>query len=296
MPAWVAVAIGAAFLQNLRSALQRTLTPRAGVLGATYARFLFAAPLAAGLVAVLALRQGGGLPRITPGFVAWGLTGAVMQIAATLMLLAGLLAPELRGGQHLRQVRDRAGGAVRPGAARRPARRAGDGGDRREPRRDRAALDRHRGRPAGVRPGGGLGLASGTAFALSAVAYRGAALALEGAPGALMRPAFTLACVTLVQTVLMGAWLAVAAPGAIRAMLRGWRLAAPVGAAGMLASLGWFVAFTFASAAEVKAVGQVELLFSWLTARYAFGELPSLRETVGIALVAGGIVLVVLAG
>ena len=50
------------------------------------------------------------------------------------------------------------------------------------------------------------------------------------------------------------------------------------------------------TAAQVKAVGQVELLFSWLTARYAFGELPALRETLGIALVAGGIVAVVLAG
>jgi uncharacterized membrane protein len=64
----------------------------------------------------------------------------------------------------------------------------------------------------------------------------------------------------------------------------------------MLASLGWFVALTVATAAQVKAVGQVELLFSWLTARYAFGELPALRETLGIALVAGGIVAVVLAG
>ena len=46
MPAWVALAIGAAFLQNLRSALQKALTRGSGVLGATYARFLFAAPWA----------------------------------------------------------------------------------------------------------------------------------------------------------------------------------------------------------------------------------------------------------
>ncbi len=79
-------------------------------------------------------------------------------------------------------------------------------------------------------------------------------------------------------------------------MVREWRIAAPVGAAGMLASLGWFTAFTLATVAEVKAVGQVELIFSWLTARYAFGERPSGRETLAIALVAGGIVLVILAG
>ena len=64
----------------------------------------------------------------------------------------------------------------------------------------------------------------------------------------------------------------------------------------MLASLGWFSAFTLTSAAEVKAVGQIELLFSMATARLAFGERPSAREIVGIALVGGGIVMLVLSG
>jgi drug/metabolite transporter (DMT)-like permease len=47
--------------------------------------------------------------------------------------------------------------------------------------------------------------------------------------------------------------------------------------------------------AQVKAVGQVELVFSWLTARFAFGERPSPRETLAIALVSGGILLLILA-
>jgi len=141
-----------------------------------------------------------------------------------------------------------------------------------------------------------LGLASGAAFALSAVSYRAASMALHAVPGELAAPAFTLACVTVAQTLLMTLWLGLRQPATIGAVLARWPTAALVGAAGMLASLGWFLAFTLATAAEVKAVGQVELLFSWLTARYGFGELPSLRETLGIAMVAGGIVLVVLAG
>ena len=294
MPAWVAVSVVAAFLQNLRSALQKTLTPRVGVLGATYARFLFAAPLAAGLVALLALREP--LPRVTAGFVGWGLAGAGMQVGATLMLLrvfslrnfavgntfaktetvqAGLFGLVLLGdrlsglavaglvlslfGIVLISVRATPGSALV----------------------GRAAL---------------LGLASGAAFALSAVAYRGATLSLGDLGGPLVGPAFTLACVTLVQTIALTTWLGLREPEAIAAVLRRWPTAAVVGAAGMLASLGWFVAFTLATAAEVKAVGQVELVFSWLTARYAFGELPSRRETLGILLVAAGIVLVVLAG
>jgi drug/metabolite transporter (DMT)-like permease len=142
----------------------------------------------------------------------------------------------------------------------------------------------------------GIGLASGGAFALSAVAYRGAALGLPDDGGLLARPAYTLACVTLVQSLAMTVYLRARAPGTVAAVVRAWRIAAPVGLAGMLASLGWFVAFTLVPAAQVKAVGQVELLFSWLTARYAFGERPTARETLGIALVAGGIVAVVLGG
>ena len=130
---------------------------------------------------------------------------------------------------------------------------------------------------------------------MAGIGYRGAALALEDTGGLLMRPAFTLAFVTVVQSVLLTGWLWWRAEGGVGAVLREWKLEALVGVAGMLASLGWFTAFTLVSVAQVKAVGQVELVFSWLTARYAFGERPSGRETWGIALVAGGILLVILA-
>ncbi len=139
-----------------------------------------------------------------------------------------------------------------------------------------------------------LGIASGTAFAISGVSYRAASLTLDGEAGFLLRAAFTLAFVTLAQTLAMSLWMRLRRPGAITGVLRLWRAAASIGLVGMLASLGWFTAFTLTSAAEVKAVGQVELLFSFLTARFAFGERPTLREIAGIALVASGIVLLVL--
>jgi drug/metabolite transporter (DMT)-like permease len=105
-------------------------------------------------------------------------------------------------------------------------------------------------------------LLCGAAFALSGVAYRAAGLALEGEVDFVMRAAVTLAFVTVLQTVLLTGWMAWQRAGALGAVLRQWRLAAPVGVAGMLASLGWFAAFTLVPAAHVKAVGQVELVFS----------------------------------
>jgi drug/metabolite transporter (DMT)-like permease len=138
-----------------------------------------------------------------------------------------------------------------------------------------------------------VGLACGAAFAVAGIGYRAASLALADPGGLLARPAFTLAYVTILQSVLLTGWLWWRG-GGLGAVLREWRIEALVGAAGMLASLGWFTAFTLVTVAQVKAVGQVELVFSWLTARYAFGERPSGRETVAIGLVAGGILLVVM--
>ena len=46
MSAWVLLTVAGAFLQNLRSLLQRRLTGDLSVNGAAYVRFLFALPFA----------------------------------------------------------------------------------------------------------------------------------------------------------------------------------------------------------------------------------------------------------
>lgn len=294
METWVALAIGAAFLQNLRSALQKALTPRVGVLGATYARFLFAAPWAVALVAVLAVREGT-LPVPTPAFAGWALVGAASQIAGTVSLLYLFSLRNFAVGNTFARTEtvqaalfglvllgDRLDAITTAGIA---VSLVG-----------LVLLSATRGIGGGVlNRAAAIGLASGGAFAISAIGYRAASLSLAETRDFVLRPAFTLACVTVVQTMAMTIWFRLRDPARVAAVVRAWRVAVPVGIAGMLASLAWFTAFTLASAAHVKAVGQVELLFSWLTARFAFGERPSARETAGIALVAGGIVLVILA-
>jgi hypothetical protein len=46
MELWIPITIAAAFLQNLRSALQKHIKGRLSTSGAAYARFLYAWPLA----------------------------------------------------------------------------------------------------------------------------------------------------------------------------------------------------------------------------------------------------------
>ena len=295
MEVWVVLSMGAAFLQNLRSALQKSLTGRVAVLGATSARFLFALPWA--LLAAFLLTRAGGMPGLTPAFVLWALAGAGAHVAAQMLLLRLFTFRNFAVGNAFARTETILAavvGAVLLGdwlgfwpALGILVSVAGvillslNGGFRRAGFDKAAAL---------------TGIACGLGFALSGVCYRAASLSLQGDAGYLPRAAVTVAFVILAQTLAMSVWMRLRAPGAITAVLRAWRVAGLVGLVGMLASLGWFSAFTLTSAAEVKAVGQIELLFSMATARLAFGERPSAREIIGIALVGGGIVMLVLSG
>ena len=297
MEIWVVLALAAAFLQNLRSALQKSLTGQVAVIGATYARFLFAAPWAMLVAVQLTSTSPGGRPGVTPAFFIWALIGASAQIAAQMLLLRLFTFRNFAVGNALARTETILAavvGAVLLGDWLGPWPMLGIlvsvAGVIVLSLRDRIAGRGFDGAAALT------GIACGLGFAFSSVSYRAASIGLEGDAGFLTRAAVTLAFVTLAQTLAMSLWMRLRSPGAITAVLRAWRVAASVGLVGMLASLGWFAAFTLTSAAEVKAVGQVELLFSIITARLAFGERPSSREILGIILVAGGIVMLVLTG
>ena len=77
---WVPITIAAAFLQNLRSALQKYLTGRLSTAGATYVRFFYAWPFA--LLYCWSLKVFGGYawPEPNPSFFVYIVLGAVTQI------------------------------------------------------------------------------------------------------------------------------------------------------------------------------------------------------------------------
>ena len=86
-----------------------------------------------------------------------------------------------------------------------------------------------------------LGLASGTGFALSAVGFRGAALALGDTPFP-MAAAVTLVAAQLLQTLMLGGWLLLRHTGVVMRVLRAWRASLFAGFMGAAASAGWFTA------------------------------------------------------
>ncbi|MBR9864491.1 MAG: DMT family transporter [Rhodobacteraceae bacterium] len=299
MELWIIISIGAAFSQNLRFMLQKHLKATGlSTAGATFARFLFAAPLAAVLLWGLASVNGWELPSVNPRFFWFAGIGGVAQILATMCVVAlfsrrnftvGItfkktetIQTALIGMIVLGEGLSGAGllaiviGLVGVILLSDPPERQGNGGWRRY-----------------FNGAAGLGLASGALFGVSAIGYRGASLSL-GDSHFLLRSVYTLMCVTIFQSVIMSAWLYLREKGEIAKVLHHWRVTALVGLSGMIGSLGWFTAFTLQNAAYVKAVGQVELIFSFLASTLFFKETTTLRELAGIGFVVLSILVLVL--
>src|SRR5439155_4545287 len=76
--------------QTARNAMQRELTAKLGTVGATHVRFLFGCPFA--LAFLLAVALGGGSPLPHPGaaFWPWIVAGTLSQILATALMLAAM--------------------------------------------------------------------------------------------------------------------------------------------------------------------------------------------------------------
>ena len=138
-----------------------------------------------------------------------------------------------------------------------------------------------------------IGVFSGTMFGVSAVSYRAASLSLGG-PDPITQAAFTLACVTIFQTVVMGVWLRAIEPGELTRVTKEWKFAGLVGLTGMAASACWFTAMTLQNAAYVRALGQIELVFTFIASTLFFREKSNAIEIFGIVLIVSGILMLVL--
>lgn len=291
---WIPIVLWAALAQTARNAAQRSLVAQAGTLGATLARFLYGIPFAAAWVALLHLlpATAAPVPGFGPAYFGWLLLGALGQLAATAFLLAAmkqrnfvvgvaysktdalqvalfgsLFLRELPGGWTMLAIALATAGVVMLSLPQKGA-----------------ALE---GR-AWTSAAAWYGLASGAGFALSAVGYRGAALQLPES-SAWIAGAWGVLLAQGIQSVLLGGWLALRAPAALGATVTAWRVSTIAGAAGALASIGWFTAFALTTAANVRTLGMVEVVFSYLVSRRFLREKLAPLEQGGLALVVIGL-------
>ena len=289
---WAAFTVIAAASQTARNAMQRELIVKLGTLGATHVRFLFGFPFALVFLIGLVAVTGAALPHPELAFWPWVFTGSVTQILATALMLAAM-------GHRSFVV---AIAYIKT----EPVQVALFGflflGDAVTLLMIIAILVATAGViTMSLKPRGGakadalptvLGLGSGAMFALSAVTYRGAILSLAGTPF-VMAATFTLVVGLAMTATLLSLYLALRDPGVLVAVIKAWRPSLFAGALGALASEFWFLAFALASAASVRTLGLVEVLFAQAISSFVFKQPTSRREAAGIALVVIGVVLLI---
>jgi drug/metabolite transporter (DMT)-like permease len=137
-----------------------------------------------------------------------------------------------------------------------------------------------------------LGLVSGGLFGLSAVGFRGAILKL-GDPSFVMAATFTLTMGLLVQSVFLSLYLYFRDRAVLHALIKSWRPSLFAGFMGALASQFWYLAFAIATAASVRTLALVEVLFAQAISRFIFKQPTSRREVAGIVLIVIGCLLLI---
>lgn len=298
MSLWISVTLAAACFQTLRFVLQKSLASTAlTAAGATFARFVYSAPLiGAGLAAYLwATDQP--WPTLSPAFWGYGAIGGFTQVLATICvvmlfksrnfavgitfkktetiqtILVGLVV--LGEGVSLLGFCAIALGLVGVLLLSTP------------PDAEQMSWRGFVNRAAA------LGVASGGLFAISGVCYRAASLELA-VEDPLARAGVTLACVVVMQMVGMALWLKWRQPFEIAAVWRARRTAVWIGVMSMAGSICWFVAFTLQTVAYVKALGQIELILSVLASTLFFRERIGPREWVGLGVLTASIITLIL--
>jgi drug/metabolite transporter (DMT)-like permease len=275
--------------------MQSSLTASLGTIGATQVRFLFGFPFALLFLGVLSVAAGETPPGPSLTFLAFTAAGALAQIAGTAALLAAMRERSFSVATAFGKteaVQVALFGLVVLGDALTPllatavivatagvfliAVKPGE-------RWDAAAV-----RPAL------FGVASGGLYAIAAIGFRGGILALHDGVF-FVRATTTLSWALGLQALMLGVWMAAFDRANLLRSFGVWRQSLFAGFMGAFASQFWFLGLSLTSAANVRTLGLVEVLFAQAVSRRLFGQAVSLREIAGMALIVAGVALLLAA-
>ena len=288
---WAVFTVLAAGGQVLRNAQQKELTGTLGTVGATHVRFLFGLPFGLLFLGLVLVSSGHGLAPLNASMLAWSVAAALAQIGATALLLAAM--------------RERSFVVTTAYAKTEPVQVAIFGlaflGDHLSlgvvvailvatagvlivswPRSN--AAEAFTWQPAI------LGMASGAMFAIAAIGFRGGIRALE-APNFVIAATTTLVLGLLIQTGVLSLYLLLFDRAKLFAICREWRPSLFAGFTGAFASQMWFLAFALETAAKVRTLALIEVLFAQVLSRNLFKQRLASREALGILLIVAGVVL-----
>jgi drug/metabolite transporter (DMT)-like permease len=299
MPLWIPISVSAALFQCWRTAMQQKLRGVLSVNGAGFVRYLYGMPTALVLLVVALYVTGASVPATTRDFLIYSALGGIGQILATNLLIMSFGYRNFAVGtaysktetvqsaflaffllnEHLRPLALVGMGVGLTGVM--TLSLAGRGFK---------PLDLL---AATVQPAALCGLGAGTLFAFATVFIKLANQALEGSD-LMIRALFGLVVTNTMQIAMQGAYLLLREPQELRKAFTSWRSSMWVGTLSGSGSACWFTGFAIAPVAMVRAVGQVEIVFTLLFSRFYLKEVLKRSDVAGLALVVFGVLLVIL--
>lgn len=315
---WIIISVFAALMQAVRTAAQRDLNKTMSNLGTTYVRSVFGLPFMLIFLVFVLAHYGGGMPHLTFRYLAYTALGAAAQIFATMALIymfklrnfaigtmltkvdilmtaligttffsehlsrTGIIALLVVVGGVLLLMVGRLGPKALPGAG---------GGT--------TLADALFGKATQV------ALMCALLFTFSYLFLRAALLVMEAAPGGAIpagvggmfwRGGWTVIIATLMQVVVVGIYLWFTERDLFAQLKPHARICTFIGVTSALGSIGWYTAFAMQNASYVRAVGQIEVVFTLLIAWFYFRERMTFLELVGVAVTVSGILMFRLIG
>ena len=296
---WILFTVSAAAFQCWRTAKQQKLRGQLSVNGAGVVRYLYGVPAGLLILGGYMLAFGGTVPGFSAAFLAYAVAGGLGQILGTNLLImsfgsrgfavgtayskteaiqasiiALLLLGEGLSWLSWLGILVSVGGVLYLSLAGRNL-------------TPRGVLEATR-QPAAL-----LGIAAGFCFAVCSVFIKSANFALPG-DDLVLNALICLVVINAMQTVMQGGYLLAREPLEMRRVVASWRDSVWVGALSACGSGCWFSAFALAPVALVRAVGQVEIIFTLLVSRFYLRESVKPADRAGALVVVAGVVLVLL--
>ncbi len=299
MPIWIAVSVTAALFQCWRTAMQQKLRGQMSVNAAGFVRYLYGAPMALVLFLISLTVTGQIIPTPNCMFILWCDLGGLGQILATNLLIMSFGYRNFAVGTAYSKTETVQSaiiafivlhetlspfawfGIVVGLVGVMTLSLAGRGLNAGELAR------------ATIQPAALCGLGSGLIFGFTTVFIKLGNLSIEG-DHVVVRALFTLIVTNSLQIAMQGAYLLWREPAELRKAFTSWRTSMWVGTLSAGGSACWFTGFAIAEVALVRAVGQVEIVFTLLFSRFYLKETLKPGDVAGLTLVVLGVLLIIL--
>ena len=144
-----------------------------------------------------------------------------------------------------------------------------------------------------VQPAALCGLGAAFLFALTSIFVKSATFAVR-TPDKIMAALAVLVAVQACQTLMQGSYVMWRERGELPKILHTWRVSGQVGLLAAMGSACWFTGFASAPVALVRAVGQIDVIFTLGFGRFYLKEQLKRSEAFGLLLVGSGVVVALL--